>query len=161
MKLIRHNSQGDSKYPDYTNELLREVLELDQSIEFHCMPAKSDCIKHERIIKYPKNKPPVYEFLKNGNCFFYFLPPNYTEGGPKVVMEAQASGLPIICDNHSGPKDRVTEETGWLCNSRKDYIEVIKEILANPEILRIKGEKAREWAKKEYNPNRWIEEILI
>jgi ADP-heptose:LPS heptosyltransferase len=160
LKLIRHSSQGDNKYPDYLNEMIKEVLELNPAIEFHFMPARSDCMVHPQVHKYQKNQPPVYDFLKNGNCFFYNLPKNYTEGGPRVLLECAAAGLPAITDNHSGMKDRVTDETGWLCNEPNDYLEVIKEIINKPELLKIKGEAARERAKKEFIPERWIEEIL-
>lgn len=160
LKLIRHNSQGDNKHHPDTNSMITDVLNIDSSIEFHFMPAYSKCKDLQQIYKYKKNDPPVWHFLKNGNCFWYRLPENYTEGGPKVIMEAMAAGLPVIADNFSGPKDRVTPETGWLCNSWQDYLEVIKEILANPEILKIKGEAAREHAKKEFIPERWVEEII-
>jgi glycosyltransferase involved in cell wall biosynthesis len=75
-------------------------------------------------------------------------------------MESHASGLPAICDNHSGMKDRVTNETGWLCDKYEDYFEVIKEILSNPGILRTKGNAARERAKQEFIRENWIKEIL-
>lgn len=160
LRLIRHSSQGDNKHPDYTNNMIRDILRIDSSIEFHYMPARSDCIDLQQVYKYPKNKPPVYEFLKKGNCFLYHLPPGYTEGGPKVVMEAMAAGLPVICDNHSGMKDRVTDETGWKCDTYAQYMEVIKEIIENPEILEIKGKAARQRALSEFDRQRWVEEII-
>jgi glycosyltransferase involved in cell wall biosynthesis len=124
------------------------------------MPAKSDCIELPQIYKYPKNEPEVWRFLRYGNCFWYRLPDGYTEGGPKVIMEAMASGLPVIADNHSGPKDRVTEETGWLCDTWDDYIEVIKYILNNPNCIMQKGIAARNYAKKYFIKEHWIEEIV-
>jgi ADP-heptose:LPS heptosyltransferase len=160
LKLIRHNSQGDSKHHPDTNKMIQEILSLAPETKFYFMPAKSDCMEHENIHKHPKNVPPVNDFLKLGNCFWYRLPDGYTEGGPKVIMEAQASGLACIVDNHSGPKDRVNETNGWVCNNWNDYIEAIKEILSNPKILEIKGQAAREWAMKEYSAEKWIEEIL-
>ncbi|MCK5604643.1 glycosyltransferase, partial [Candidatus Pacearchaeota archaeon] len=160
LKLIRHNSQGDNKHHEDTNTMIRDVLRLDSSIEFHYMPAYSKAMDHPQVYKYPKNKPPVWHFLRNGNCFWYRLPDGYTEGGPKVIMEAMASGLAVIADNHSGPKDRVTEETGWLCDNWSDYIEVIKYILNNPNSVMEKGIASKEYAKKMYVAERWIEEIL-
>jgi glycosyltransferase involved in cell wall biosynthesis len=140
--------------------MIQDILSIDSSIEFHFMPPKSNMINHKNIYKYKKNEPPVYEFLKNGNCFFYSLPPNYSEGGPKVCCESMAAGIPVICDNHSGMKDRVNNETGWKCDNYNQYLEVIKEILKNPEIIKIKGEAARERARKEFIKERWFEEIL-
>jgi glycosyltransferase involved in cell wall biosynthesis len=71
-----------------------------------------------------------------------------------------AAGLPCIVDNHSGPKDRVDDNTGWRCDTWEDYKRVIQEILENPLLLKIKGREARLKAKKEFIPERWIEEIL-
>jgi ADP-heptose:LPS heptosyltransferase len=160
LKLIRHSSQGDNKYRKDNNDIIFKILEINPSIEFHFMPPRSDCIDHPQIFKYPKNQPPVYEFLKNGNCFLYLLPKNYSEGGPRVLLECAAAGLPSIVDNHSGMKDRVTDQTGWKCNNSEDYLHVIQEIMAHPELLKIKGEAAREKARKEFVPERWIEEII-
>jgi hypothetical protein len=160
LKLIRHNSQGDAKHHPDTNKMIREILALDATIQFHFMPARSDCMDHPNVFKYKKNVPPVNEFLRNGNCMIYRLPENYSEGGPKVCMESMSSGLSVICDNHSGMKDRVTQETGWLCNNWNDYIEAIKEILNNPEVLATKGKAARMRAFESFGKEVWIDEIL-
>jgi len=160
LKLIRHSSQGDAKHHPDNNKMIQEILALDPTIQFHFMPARSDCMDHPNVFKYKKNVPPVNEFLRNGNCFWYRLPESYSDGGPRVILEACAASLPIIADNHSGPKDRVTNEIGWLCNSWQDYLNVILEIIANPEVLKIKGQAARERARKEFVAERWIEEIL-
>jgi ADP-heptose:LPS heptosyltransferase len=162
LKLIRHSSQGDNKHPENTNEMIRDILRVDSSIEMHFMPPRGDCITHPQVYKYKKNQPPVYEFLKNGNCFLYHLPQNYTEGGPRVVIEAMAAGLPVICDNHSGMKDRVTDETGWRCNSYAEILDVIKLVSSKegPAILEKMGNAARERARQEFVPENWIKHIL-
>ncbi|MHA1801624.1 MAG: glycosyltransferase [Candidatus Heimdallarchaeaceae archaeon] len=160
LKLIRHNSQGDNKHHPDTNIMIRDILRVDSSIEFHYMPSYSEAMEHPQVYKYPKNKPPVWHFLRQGNCFWYRLPDGYTEGGPKVIMEAMASGLPVIADNHSGPKDRITEETGWLCDTWDEYVEVIKYIINNPNVLMEKGLAAKAYAKKYFISEHWIEEIL-
>jgi ADP-heptose:LPS heptosyltransferase len=160
LNLIRHNSQGDNKHHPDTNYMIQDILRLSQDIQFHFMPARSDCIDLPQVHKYKKNEPPVWEFLKSGNCFWYRLPDGYTEGGPKVIMEAMASGLACITDNHSGMKDRVTQETGWLCNSWQDYINAVKEILENPTVLKIKGQAARKRAMEVFDRYRWAEEII-
>lgn len=160
LKLIRHSSQGDVKHPTYTNDMITQVWKIDPTIEFFYMPPRSDMMNHQLIHKFKRNEIPIPEFLSKANCFWYRLPPNYTDGGPRVILEAFASGLPAIVDNHSGPKDRVDNQTGWKCDDDNQYFEVIKEIIANPEIIRIKGEAAREKAKREFIPERWVEEIL-
>jgi hypothetical protein len=160
LKLVRHNSQRDAKHHPNTNTHIRDILRIDSSIEFHYMPAFSQTFNHPQIYKFKVNELNVAEFINRGNCFWYHLPENYTDGGPKVILEAMASGLPCIVDNHSGPKDRVDENTGWRCDTWSDYEKAIKEIIENPVLLKIKGEMAREKAQKEFIPERWIEEIL-
>lgn len=74
--------------------------------------------------------------------------------GPRVILEAMAAGLPILADPWGGAVDRVTSECGWLL-SKADQIELIKNVTA--EELKRKGEAARERARAEFRPERWIE----
>jgi glycosyltransferase involved in cell wall biosynthesis len=73
-----------------------------------------------------------------------------------------AAGLPVITDNHSGMKDRVTDETGFRCDNYEQYLEVIKLLSAKngPEILKKMGENARQRAKDEFVAEKWIEEVI-
>lgn len=158
LKLIRHSSQGDNKYPRYMEDLIDRLIAVKVRVEFYFMPAPSFIRDRVVIHKHARNEPPVNEFLKLGNCFWYHLPEGYEDQGPRVIMEAQASGLPVICDNRSGAKERVNNETGWLCEDSAEYVEVVRSL--TPEVLESKGKAARVWAKEQYNPDRWIDEIV-
>jgi hypothetical protein len=159
LKLIRHNSQRDAKHPDYTNDLITQILEVNDATEFYYMPPYSKTFDHDNVHKFRVNEIPVPRFLSQGNCFWYHLPPGYQDQGPRVILEAMACGLPVIADNRDGAMDRVTPETGWLCEDVPDYLEVIEEITNDISILETKGKAARELAKREYVAERWREEI--
>jgi len=103
---------------------------------------------------------PVPEFLSQGSAYWYRLPPSLRDQGPRVLVEAMAAGLPCIVDNRDGAKDRVTSDAGWLCETTDDYVAAMMEIEAHPEVLRIKGRHARERARREFNPGRWIDAVL-
>jgi hypothetical protein len=159
LRLVRHSSQGDSKYPKDFNEIVDKILTVRKDCSLRLMPAPSFLKDFgARVNSHKRNVPPVIEFLQYGNCFWYYTPEGYTEGGPKVVMEAQASGIPVIANNSSGMKDRVVPGTGWLCDTVEDHINVIKSI----EVSKLKemGENAREHARAVYDPMLWIKHIL-
>jgi len=158
LKLIRHSSQGNAKYPKDFNEIVEKVLALREDVTIDLMPAPDFLKDFDRVTKHPKNTPPIKEYLKLGNCFWYKLPEGYTEGGPKVIMEAQAAGLPIIADNHSGAKDRVVDGTGWLCDTIEDHYNIINDISIVQ--VRERGKSAREHARTAYNRMNWINNIL-
>ena len=159
LRLIRHSSQGDCKYPKDFNEIIEQILKLREDVTIRLMPAPSFLNNFDsRVFSHRRNVPTVDEFLKLGNCFWYMLPRNFSEGGPKTVMESQASGLAVIADNHSGMKDRVIEKTGWLANSIEEHLNIIKNVSSKE--LEEYGKNAREHARKAYDPMNWINNIL-
>lgn len=153
--ILRHSSQGDIKYSKDINEI---VNKFQTHVMFSFMPAPSFLLNFKNTFKYKYNEISVAEFLNKGNCYWYLLPSNYEDQGPRVIMEAMAAGLPIIAENRDGAKDRLTEECGWLINNHKKAIDIINSL--TPRILAEKGKAARKRAKKEFKKEKWIETII-
>lgn len=176
LKIIRHSSQGDTKYPKDFNRMVERILEsIVPTPTIFLMPAPSFLDPHLQtslrdggflqggVKVHKRNQPPVPEFLKQGNVFWYALPGGgYTEGGPKVIMEAQASGLPIVADNHSGAVDRLNTKgtSGFLCNTFEDHLEALSRLNSDIELRKLMGRVNREHAKTMYDPQLWIKEII-
>jgi len=72
-----------------------------------------------------------------------FLFPSQWEGSPKVLLEAAASGLPVIARNNYQPETVVDGETGYLVGSDEDLFARLRELLAHPEQRRKLGEAGR------------------
>ena len=161
LNIVRHSSQGDSKYAKDFNGKIRRILDKFPNATIRLMPGPSFLEDFgDRVIAYKKNNPPVNEFLKLGSVFWYNLPEGYAEGGPRVILEAMASGLSVVTGNHSGPRDRIIHgENGFLCSSFEEEMEAFREL--SFEFTRRKmGEAAKEHARREFNPEKWITEII-
>jgi ADP-heptose:LPS heptosyltransferase len=157
LRIMRHNSQGDTKFPKDIEKYINEIL-LRQDVSIHMMPGPSFVSESIRFRRFQKNVPPVSEFLGLGNLFWYSLPEGYMDMGPRVILEAMAAGLSVIADNWGGAPDRVTSECGWITSTKQEQVDIIKNITFNE--LQQKGEAAKQRAKDEFIPERWIEEIL-
>jgi ADP-heptose:LPS heptosyltransferase len=164
LRIVRHSSQEDVKYPKDFSGKVRKILDEIPNSEIFLMPAPSFLSPMPeytgRVHCHQKNVPPVKEFLAQGNVFWYHLPEGYEDQGPKVIMEAQSCGLAVVADNHSGAKDRVVKRTGLLCDTFDEHLEALKMYAERCDRLKHEGEEARHHAKKEYDPQNWIKEII-
>jgi glycosyltransferase involved in cell wall biosynthesis len=110
------------------------------------------------VDQFPEYSKPVLDVLRKGTVFWYILPQGYLDNGPRVIMEAMAAGLPVVADNRGGAKDRITVETGWLCDSIDEHINVFAGL--DGRSLNMKGEASKERARIEFDPDKWIDVIL-
>ena len=162
LRIVRHSSQGDVKFPADLPDIMDKC-----KARFCFMPGPSWLDMKVNVSKIPYLTDPksVAAFLAKGNVFWYLLPPRYTDQGPRVIVEAMAAGLPVICENRDGPADRLTTETGWKLDSHAsakgcltaEAIELINSL--TPEVIAKKGKAARERAKSEFIREKWFDEI--
>jgi glycosyltransferase involved in cell wall biosynthesis len=138
--------------------MIDSIKVVSPSCIFSFMPAPSFLNNFPKVHRFKVNEIPVTEFLQRGTCFWYRLPYDYSDQGPRVIVEAMAAGLPVIADNRWGAKDRVIPETGWLCNDGQDYINVISSLYSR--VLADKGQAAKEHARKNFDPHNWIRTII-
>ena len=85
----------------------------------------------------------VNQILK---AFDIFVFPSLTEGLPLVVIEAMATGLPIVASHVGGiPELVVNGETGFLVSptSKEEIKETIIKLLNNPKLRKEMGQIAR------------------
>ena len=103
---------------------------------------------------------PIHEVLAQGSLYHYRLPSRMADQGPRIASESLAAGIPIIGENRDGMRDRLNENVGWFANTNEEFIDVVREIDGNIGLLKQKGEAAKEYAIKEFNPYRWVDEII-
>lgn len=126
--------------PELKNlENLVHQLELEDKIQFKKWMARND-------------------FLAELSSCDVFLFPSLRDGGGAVVVEAMASGKPVVCLDIGGPGLHVTEECGIKVTPRSpeqapaDMASALEYLLTDEELRLRMGKEARARAEQVY---RW------
>jgi len=72
-----------------------------------------------------------------------FMFPSRWEGSPRVLLEAAASGLPVIARKDYEPESVVDGETGFLAATDDEMMTRLSALLANPDLCRRLGRSGR------------------
>jgi O-antigen/teichoic acid export membrane protein/glycosyltransferase involved in cell wall biosynthesis len=92
------------------------------------------------------------EFLQSLDCFIYRTRTTWFESYGRVVMEAMASGLPVLC----GPIGGFTEQiehgvNGFIFHNDAEAVEILRRLSEDPLLRESIGRKARETAERIYS----------
>jgi glycosyltransferase involved in cell wall biosynthesis len=82
----------------------------------------------------------VREEYRNADIFLF---PSWWEGSPRVLLEAAASGLPVIARRDYEPESVIDGVTGFLAASDAEIMTHLAELLAKPELCTAFGQSAR------------------
>jgi glycosyltransferase involved in cell wall biosynthesis len=104
----------------------------------------------------------VAELLQQCNVFVF---PTYFEGLALVILEAMASGLPVITTTASGGQDVISADAGWLIEpgDQDGLSERLNYCLEHPQIVQEMGRQARAAAEQftwEAYGDRWMRILL-
>jgi len=99
---------------------------------------------------------PAAEFLGGLDCFFYRTSEQLREASARVVFEAMASGLPVVCGRHGGYADQIRHgENGFLVDSQEEAFDCLMAIGENRSMREGLGRTARETAEALYDDTYW------
>jgi glycosyltransferase involved in cell wall biosynthesis len=91
------------------------------------------------------------------------LPSYYGEGVPKILLEAAASGLPLIASDTPGCREIVRHGMNGLLVPARDtqaLVEAIKTLISDDDLCRRFGMKSREIACEEFAQTRVLNDTL-
>jgi glycosyltransferase involved in cell wall biosynthesis len=87
---------------------------------------------------------PAPQFLHTLDCFFYRTSTKWTEAGGRVVAEAMACGLPVVCHRLGGYAEWIEDgRTGYLFDGDQQALQILHRLRRDPELRRRVGQAAR------------------
>jgi glycosyltransferase involved in cell wall biosynthesis len=105
------------------------------------------------------NREKVIQLLREANLFVL---PSYYEGLPMVILEALATGLPVIATNVGGISEVVRDSyNGFLIpsGSIKVLADALEILVSNADLRKIMGQRSREIAEQELDVYSYVERI--
>ena len=110
-------------------------------------------------VEYLGNRNDMNVLLDSASIFI--LPSYYSEGIPKVLLEASACGTPIITTDHPGCRDAViNKKTGILVEPRNSeaIMDAISYMLEDTDSLIEMGKAGRKFAEASFDEKKVVED---
>lgn len=110
-------------------------------------------IEAEKIVQMLGYRSDMEEFLRSVDVFVL---PSYREGFPRAIMEAAATGLPVITTNVTGCRSAVIDGITGIIIPPKDsdaLAREMKELISSPNLRSFLGKNARAHAEKMFDIN--------
>jgi glycosyltransferase involved in cell wall biosynthesis len=89
-----------------------------------------------------------------------FIFPSTTDTFGNVVLEAQASGIPVIVSDQGGPcENLIKDTTGLICKSNdvQNLFDAIVTLIHDPDRLKTMGQNARQYVEKRSFENAFLQ----
>jgi glycosyltransferase involved in cell wall biosynthesis len=139
---VRLEIVGRDENPEYAEELRQEVfrLRLNGRVSF-------------------VGEVPQVELANRMRRSRVFVLPTYSEGLPRVVFEAMATGVPVIATAVSGIPEIIQNEiTGFLVppGDEEALAERLRWVLKHPQEAKAMGHRAREFARSFFSPEVYL-----
>ena len=88
-------------------------------------------------------------FLQSLDCFFYRTSEGWSEPSGRVVTEAMACGLPVVCHESGGYAEVIEHErNGFLFESQQEALEILLLLKEDPALRERVGREARRTAEE-------------
>jgi len=113
-----------------------------------------DAIKHQiggtKVdVSFTGFLPDPKPVLAASDIFLYY---SYHDAFPIAILEAMASGLPIITNNVGAVSEIIDNgENGYIAQSDKNYLEHLLNLVADPELRSKVGLKARQTVEQKFD----------
>jgi glycosyltransferase involved in cell wall biosynthesis len=92
-------------------------------------------------------------FLQGLDCFFYRTSEKYLEPSARVVTEAMACGLPVVCHKSGGYAEWIDHgRNGFLFDTQQEALEIVLNLKEDRALRESIGKAARRTAEELFSP---------
>jgi glycosyltransferase involved in cell wall biosynthesis len=106
---------------------------------------------NNQINLFPAGCVPAEQFLSELDVFYYRTG-EHVETFGRVVFEAMACGLPVVCHSHGGYADHIRHgENGFLFETTEQAHQILRELKADSELRARVGANARKTLERLYS----------
>jgi glycosyltransferase involved in cell wall biosynthesis len=96
------------------------------------------------VLLLPTGAVPARQFLQSLHAFVYRVHSGWFEPSGRVVAEAMATGLPVVCHVNGGYRELIRDgESGFLFTSTNEALEILERLRADPPLSARVGAAAR------------------
>ncbi len=130
-----------------------------QNIEVRIMGGTCLRTKPEELgqtVLLPAGAMPAPDFLQGLDCFFYRTSERWLEAYGRVVFEAMACGLPVVCGRGGGYADYIVHGVnGFLFDTTAEAIALIRRLRDDAGLRERVGRAARATVERLYDGAAW------
>ncbi|MEI9411405.1 glycosyltransferase family 4 protein [Mesorhizobium salmacidum] len=116
------------------------------------MPLKDRLAPHPQLELLPQGEFVAEQFLPTLDVFYYRTG-SHVETFGRVVFEAMACGLPVVCHAKGGYADHIRHgENGFLFETTQQAARILADLKADPGLRATVGRKARQTVEQLFSP---------
>jgi len=102
------------------------------------------------------------DFLRSLDCFFYRTSERWLEAYGRVVFEAMACGLPVVCGRRGGYADYIVHGVnGFLFDTSEQAVNLIMKLREDPALRARIGRAARQTVEELYRGRAWRQKLAF